>query len=430
MAGFSSRGPNRAVEMISPSLSAPGVDILAGNGVDNEVSWGFISGTSMASPHIAGSLALLASANPDWTPAEAQSALMTTSVTEITDNDGTPADWFDMGSGRVDLNDASNAGLVLDETEAAYLAADPTVGGDVKALNTASMADSQRLDTCTWTRTVEATETGAGSWTAAGSAVTDGIEVTVEPATFNLAAGETQEITVTADVTGSSTEAYQFGNVVLTPAAGSEASPAHLPVAALPSNGIIPAEIDIDTRRDAGSQESEPIEAVEITDLDARPTGWFRRGAGALHPGGLHQHRPVRWQPAPTSSTDGPRGCYPARGVARQCDRARLRPVRRAPARSARPTWSRAVPPAARECVDIALSDGDAGQWWILVQNWDASTPGGTDTVDLEHAVVGGDAGNLRAEGPATNPKGEPFTIRIFWDENAACAPARPGTAR
>ena len=89
MAGFSSRGPNRAVEMISPSLSAPGVDILAGNGVDNEVSWGFISGTSMASPHIAGSLALLAAEQPGWTPAEAQSALMTTSVTEITDNDGT-----------------------------------------------------------------------------------------------------------------------------------------------------------------------------------------------------------------------------------------------------------------------------------------------------------------------------------------------------
>ncbi len=206
MAGFSSRGPNRAVEMISPSLSAPGVDILAGNGVNNEVSWGFISGTSMASPHIAGSLALLASANPDWTPAEAQSALMTTSVTEITDNDGTPADWFDMGSGRVDLNDASNAGLVLDVTEADYLAADPTVGGDVKALNTANMASAQCLETCTWTRTVEATETGAGTWTAAGTAVSDGIEVTVEPATFDLAAGETQEITVTAEVAGASTE--------------------------------------------------------------------------------------------------------------------------------------------------------------------------------------------------------------------------------
>jgi len=70
------------------------------------------------------------------------------------------------------------------------------------------------------------------------------------------------------------------------------------------------------------------------------------------------------------------------------------------------------------ESVDIALGDDDAGDWWILVQNWDASSPGGTDTVDLEHAVVSGDAGNLRAEGPASQPAGDPFTIRAFWDES------------
>ena len=69
------------------------------------------------------------------------------------------------------------------------------------------------------------------------------------------------------------------------------------------------------------------------------------------------------------------------------------------------------------ESVDIPLGEGDAGTWWILVQNWEASTAGGTDTVDVEHAVVSGDAGNLRAEGPATQPAGEPFTIRTFWDE-------------
>ena len=51
------------------------------------------------------------------------------------------------------------------------------------------------------------------------------------------------------------------------------------------------------------------------------------------------------------------------------------------------------------------------------MQNWEASTAGGTDTVDLEHVVVSGDEGNLRAEGPATQPTGEPFTIRTFWDE-------------
>lgn len=418
MAGFSSRGPNRSVELISPSLSAPGVDILAGNGTDNEVSWGFISGTSMASPHVAGAFALIAAANPDWSPAEAQSALMTTAFTDVTDDDGSEADWFDMGSGRVDLTKASDAGLVLDETEADYLASDPTLGGDVKDLNTASMATSQCLQECSWTRTVSATETGAGAWTAAGSGVTDGIDVSVEPATFTLAEGESQEITITADVAGASTEDYQFGNVVLTPAAGSEAPAAHLPVAALPSTGIIPAEIDIDTRRDAGSEESELIEAVEITDLDIEANGLVPATVQGL---------PIEEDSTNDDPFDGngsevvdvtvPEGA--TRLIANLTDAT-------APdfdlyvgtgQVAAENVVAASASGGSAESVDIALGDGDAGDWWILVQNWEASSPGGTDTVDLEHAVVSGDAGNLRAEGPASQPAGDPFTIRTFWDE-------------
>ena len=110
-----------------------------------------------------------------------------------------------MGSGRVDLTRAADAGLVLDETEADYLGADPALGGDVTELNLASMADSDCRGTCTWTRTVTATETGAGSWTAQGAGLTDGIEVTVAPASFTLAAGGTQQLTITADVVGAPT---------------------------------------------------------------------------------------------------------------------------------------------------------------------------------------------------------------------------------
>ena len=83
------------------------MDILAAAGTDNSVEWHFISGTSMASPHTAGALALLKAVQPDWTPAEAQSALMTTAERDITDSDGTVADWFDMGSGRIELRRAA-----------------------------------------------------------------------------------------------------------------------------------------------------------------------------------------------------------------------------------------------------------------------------------------------------------------------------------
>ena len=68
-------------------------------------------------PLVLAPLALLAAVQPDWTPAESQSALMTTAYTDVTDSDGTEADWLDMGSGRIDLTKAAMAGVVLDETE-------------------------------------------------------------------------------------------------------------------------------------------------------------------------------------------------------------------------------------------------------------------------------------------------------------------------
>ena len=66
MASFSSRGPNSAIEVIVPSVTAPGVDVLAAVGADSYTSdvHGFISGTSMASPHVAGAGALLTPGPP------------------------------------------------------------------------------------------------------------------------------------------------------------------------------------------------------------------------------------------------------------------------------------------------------------------------------------------------------------------------------
>ena len=57
----------------------------------------------MSSPHIAGLFALIDQAHPDWSPAMAKSALMTTAYQDVVDNDRvSPADPFDMGAGHVD----------------------------------------------------------------------------------------------------------------------------------------------------------------------------------------------------------------------------------------------------------------------------------------------------------------------------------------
>ncbi len=108
MASFSSRGPDTvATDIIKPDITAPGVNILAGNTPTS--SSGFpgqlfqsISGTSMSSPHVAGMFALLRQAHPDWSAAMAKSAIMTTARQDVTKEDGvTPADPFDMGAGHL-----------------------------------------------------------------------------------------------------------------------------------------------------------------------------------------------------------------------------------------------------------------------------------------------------------------------------------------
>ena len=78
----------------------------------------YLSGTSMSTPHVAGIAALLREAHPDWTPAMAKSALMTTSNFTDPVNEGslTPATPFDVGSGRMALAVAGSPGFVIDET--------------------------------------------------------------------------------------------------------------------------------------------------------------------------------------------------------------------------------------------------------------------------------------------------------------------------
>jgi subtilisin family serine protease len=138
MAAFSSRGPigvGASDDIIKPDVTAPGVNILAGNsmtptlGAPDEL-FQSISGTSMASPHVAGLFALLKQAHPDWTPAMAKSALMTTARQDVRKEDGTTrADPFDFGAGHIDpegrvTRDGSifNPGLVYNARTIDYVA--------------------------------------------------------------------------------------------------------------------------------------------------------------------------------------------------------------------------------------------------------------------------------------------------------------------
>ena len=174
----------------------------------------------MSSPHLAGSAALVRAIHPTWLPSEVKSALMMTSFNGgFKENGTTPWDPDDVGTGRVDLNQAAKAGLVMNETFANYLAANPSTGGDPRTLNIPSVRNMTCTPNCVWTRTVRNTKTVPTSWTATGSAITPGnFTVNVSPPTFNFTGNvaETQVLTITATPLVTLTGPVAFGQVLLT----------------------------------------------------------------------------------------------------------------------------------------------------------------------------------------------------------------------
>ncbi|KAG0627141.1 hypothetical protein M758_2G176700 [Ceratodon purpureus] len=128
VAGFSSRGPIRYArgQWLKPDIAAPGVDILAAGVKNNQ--YAFMSGTSMACPHVSGFGALLHSMHPKWSPAAIRSALMTTATTLDNTNhtitaqetSSTASPW-DFGAGFAQPEKAMNPGLVYDMGRDDYL---------------------------------------------------------------------------------------------------------------------------------------------------------------------------------------------------------------------------------------------------------------------------------------------------------------------
>ena len=224
MAAFSSRGPYVTVpDWITPHITAPGVNILAGNTPDQaDGSAGgfftYLGGTSMSSPHIAGIGALLKEAHPDWSPAAIRSAMMTTARQDIVKEDETtPADPFDFGAGHVVPNDAVDPGLIYDAGLFDYLAAScgtgsPLVGPadcaflesegfslDPSDLNMPSIGIAELPGTQTIKRTVtNVAYHGNGVYEAHVNAP-EGFDVTVYPSSLHLSKGEsaTYEVTIT-----------------------------------------------------------------------------------------------------------------------------------------------------------------------------------------------------------------------------------------
>ncbi|MGC4948757.1 S8 family peptidase [Streptomyces sp. DT224] len=94
LAPFSSRGPRPSDNAVKPDLTAPGVAIVAAKMGGGHTAK---SGTSMATPHVAGSAALVAQAHPDWSGEQIKTALMNSAVPNAKRSP------YQQGTGRVDV---------------------------------------------------------------------------------------------------------------------------------------------------------------------------------------------------------------------------------------------------------------------------------------------------------------------------------------
>lgn len=284
MTTFSSRGPGG--DFLKPDVTAPGLHILAGNTPTPESPaegpagnlFQVIAGTSMSSPHVAGSAALLFALHPDWTPGQVKSAMETTGKTAVTKQDRTtPADPFDFGGGRVDLTKAGDPGLTLDESAANFVASatDPLNRID---LNLPSVNAPVMPGVITAKRTVKNVTNKTLTFTATGKTVS-GANITVLPPLIVLGPGKSAKLTVAITAADLPNGQY-FGQVNLKQVGGSRAL--HLPVAFFRQQGAVPIDQTCEPAtipRNTGEStctvnvRNDTLQATEVTavsTLDAR----------------------------------------------------------------------------------------------------------------------------------------------------------------
>ena len=240
----SSRGPyGFSGGILKPDVSAPGSNILSAAQTGSGLA--LLTGTSMASPHVAGSAALVIAAHPAWSPAQVESALTSTAIPTILDQNGNAATPLDAGAGRVQPAGAVQAGLYLPLGANDIRAQDPAVGGDPSRLNRTGIESENCFAHCTFTRTVT-DMSGGGTWqvsaTLAGAA-----KVTVTPGQFTLASGASQTLTINVDVSDPTLPGtWADGRIVLHKSTGGKsAADLALTLAVYASTGATPDFQDI-----------------------------------------------------------------------------------------------------------------------------------------------------------------------------------------
>jgi uncharacterized repeat protein (TIGR01451 family) len=214
---------------------------------------------------------------------------------------------------------------------------------------------------------------------------------------------------------------WAFAQVALSEDAGA-APDAHFPVAVLPTTGALPNVVEINTRRNAGSQLAKDLTAIEITALTVNAYG--------LVPGTLTSESLMEDSNNDDPYDDLTDGVFYVTESVPAGSKRLLAEIIASTApdidlflghddngdgmpqegeelcRSTTPSWN-------EYC---ELTDYPEGIYWVLVQNWSGSADQPDDVVLATAVVPGVDSGNMTVEGPTNVPALEPFDVRLYWD--------------
>ncbi len=419
LASSSGRGPGSgAPNVMKPNLTAPGTNIL-GAGANGANALSFSTGTSMASPHVAGAALLLRHAFPDWPVDAVISALETTAIAELVTNiDSSTARIIDSGAGGVQVDRAAQIGLYLPVTEAEFLAANPADGGDPGTLNLPGVFSTACPGGCSFERRLRALS--LSSWTVS----TEGdLDITVSPQSFTLQPGE--EVTLSIDVAPGNVVAGAWGRgaIVLDPSFPTLETQ-RLPVGALFGGSQLPEAINLSTTANRGRLN------IDIGAMPALPEARFPSSA-LVRPTRVELTLPQ--DPSNGDPFDGSAG-LDLRLVDVPVDALLLRAE----------TASAVAPDVdlfvgqdfngngqADEdeliCFSVSSTADEScvirepqnGRWWILVQNWTGSGAASGDGIALDYAILTPeDDASFGINGPGRHAGGA-LEVQMFIDQPA-----------
>ncbi|HEV3243465.1 MAG TPA: S8 family serine peptidase [Chthoniobacterales bacterium] len=195
---YSSRGPRLPDSATKPDIAAPAEVVgvaqpFSGNGIEN------FNGTSSATPHVAGMMALLRQLHPTWTVQELMALACGTATHDLFTTTAHTTEYGvgRIGAGRIDITNAANANVV------AYNGSDANLIGVSFGPVEVPIGGSTTL-----TKNITVENKGATNETYNTSVVNNpnvsglGTTFTVSPSNFTVNAGTSTTLTVTLTATG------------------------------------------------------------------------------------------------------------------------------------------------------------------------------------------------------------------------------------